>query len=716
MSELDWKSDLTPLLSPESIALIGASENSAWSSALAQNLKELGYQGKLYPVNPKREEVFGFKCYPSVVDIPGPVDAFIIAISRDAIVPVLQDCALKEIRSGVIISAGFAEASEEGKSIQQQIVDIATRAKIRICGPNSFGVANLHRGVSLISSSEVRYLKPGGVSLVFQSGGLLNAALLAAWDRSWGVGCAISCGNEAVLNIADYADYLIRDENTRVLGVLTEGFRDPQKFLRVAQLAAALNKPIVVLKLGKSEKGKHAAQAHTGTLVGADAVYDAVFRQYGVTRVADLDDFIDTVELFSKRKKLRGQHVGVIVPSGAECGLVADTAEDAGIELAELSSKTIEKLSGAQSSYLSVRNPLNAPERYVRRGEVFREWIQTLVDDDNLDIIGLRLPLPRRREDDDVVARFRDLAVITARTEKLIVLFSRASISLPEYWRKLLAEHNIPFLLEYRRGFKALKALIDYERFVNKDSNSGEKDRVEIDRQKITQLLTVTGAALTERQGKQMLAQYGIPTTHEALATSEEEAARLAQKLNYPVVLKVESAEIMHKTEAGGVRLNIQHETELRRGYREILANVAAYDAKAKINGVVVQEMISGGKDVIVGMTRDAQFGPVIVVGLGGIFVEVIHDIAMRVAPLTMSDARDMIGGLKGYRILQGVRGEPESDIDALAEILCRFSRLSIDVADKVAEIDINPLRVFEKGQGAVALDCLMTLRDRRED
>ncbi len=681
MSELDWKSDLTPLLSPESIALIGASENSAWSSALAQNLKELGYQGKLYPVNPKREEVFGFKCYPSVVDIPGPVDAFIIAISRDAIVPVLQDCARKEIRSGVIISAGFAEASEEGRSIQQEVVDIAIKAKIRICGPNSFGVANLHQGVSLISSSEVRYLKPGGVSLLFQSGGLLNAALLAAWDRSWGVGYAISCGNEAVLNIADYADYLIRDENTRVLGILTEGFRDPQKFLRVAKLAAELQKPIVILKLGKSEKGKHAAQAHTGTLVGADAVYDAVFRQHGLVRVADLDDFIDTVELFSKRKKLRGQRVGVIVPSGAECGLVADTAEDAGIELAELSSKTIEKLSGAQSSYLSVRNPLNAPERYVRRGEVFREWIQTLVDDDNLDIIGLRLPLPRRREDDDVVARFRDLAAI-----------------------------------EYRRGFKALKALIDYERFVNKDSNSGEKDRVEIDRQKITQLLTVAGAALTERQGKEILAQYGIPTTHEALATSEEEAARLAQKLNYPVVLKVESAEVTHKTEAGGVKLNIQNETELRRGYREILANVAAYDAKAKINGVVVQEMISGGKDVIVGMTRDAQFGPVIVVGLGGIFVEVIHDIAMRVAPLTMSDARDMIGELKGYRILQGVRGEPESDIDALAEVLCRFSRLSIDVADKVAEIDINPLRVFEKGQGAVALDCLMTLRDRRED
>jgi acetate---CoA ligase (ADP-forming) len=716
MSDVDWKSDLTPLLSPRSIALIGASENSAWSRSLVQNLRELGYQGKLYPVNPKRAEVFGLPCYPSVIDIPGPVDAFIIAISRDFILPVVQECARKEIRSGVIISAGFAEASDKGKAIQSQIVDIAISAKIRLCGPNSFGVANLHQGVSLISSSEVRYLKPGGVSLLFQSGGLLNAALLAAWDRSWGVGYAISCGNEAVLNIADYADHLIRDENSRVLGILTEGFRDPQKFLRVARLAADRNKPIVILKLGRSEKGKHAAQAHTATLVGADEVYDAVFRQHGLIRVADLDEFIDTVELFSKRKKLRGERVGMIVPSGAECGLVADTADEAGIELAELSVKTVEKLSHAQSSYLSVRNPLNAPERYVRRGEVFREWIQTLVDDENLDIVGLRLPLPRRREDDDVIARFSDLAAIAECTEKLIVLFSRASISLPEYWRNLLAGHNIPFLLEYRRGFKALRALIDYERFVNRDRTQDEKVRVEIDRHRITQLLTVTGTALTERQGKKILAKYGIPTTREGLAQTEDDALRLAQEFNYPVVLKVESSEIAHKTEAGGVKLNIQNETELRQAYREILASAAQYNAEAKVNGVVVQEMIQGGKEVIVGMTRDPQFGPVVAVGFGGIFVEVIQDIAMRAAPLTMSDARDMIGELKGYRILQGVRGEPESDIDALAEVLCRFSRLSMDVAEKVEGIDINPLRVLEKGKGAVALDCAMTLRDRHED
>jgi acyl-CoA synthetase (NDP forming) len=713
MSDPNWKSDLSSLLRPRSIALIGASENSAWSSALVHNLKELGYKGKLFPVNPKREMAFGLKCYSSVTEIPEPVDAFVIAISRDLILPVLQECSKKEIRSGVIISAGFAEASEEGKRIQEQIVNIATESKIRICGPNSFGVANLHEGVSLISSSEVRYLKPGKISLVFQSGGLLNAALLAAWDRGWGIGCAISCGNEAVLNIADYADYLVRDEHTDVIGMLTEGFREPQKFLRVAALAAEHGKPIVILKLGKSEQGKQAAQAHTGTLVGSDAVYDAVFQQHGLTRVADLDDFIETVELFSKRKKLRGHRVGVIVPSGAECGLVADLADAMGVELPELSRNTAEKLATDPSSYLSIRNPLNAPERYVRRGEVFREWISTLVADDNLDIVGLRLPLPRLREDEDVIARFLDLTEIAKRTEKLVILFSRASISLPEYWRKLVGANDIPFLLEYRKGFKAIKALLIYQRFLGKERRVPPEIELHIDREKIKRFLASRDQPLTERQGKTILAEYGIPITREALARSEEEALGLAQTIGYPVVLKVESPQIIHKTNAGAVKTNIRNAAELIRDYREIEHNTKTFDPNATIEGILIQEMISGGKEVILGMTQDSQFGPVIVFGIGGVFVEIIKDITMRIAPLSKTDAIEMILGLKSYSVLKGARGERESDMDSIVEILLRFSQLSLDWGDEMSEIDINPLIVLEKGKGAVAVDCLMALKRR---
>jgi acyl-CoA synthetase (NDP forming) len=709
MNDLNWKSDLSPLLSPKSIALIGASENSAWSSALFHNLKELGYKGKLFPVNPKRETAFGLKCYARVTDIPDPLDAFIIAISRDFILPVMEECSKKGIRSGVIISAGFAEASDEGKAIQEKIVSIAMEAKIRICGPNSFGVANLHEGVSLISSSEVRYLKPGKIALVFQSGGLLNAALLAAWDRGWGVGYAISSGNEAILNIADYTDYLVRDEKTAVIGILTEGFREPQKFLRVAKLAAELEKPIVILKLGTSAKGKQAAQAHTATLVGADGVYDAVFKQHGLTRVTDLDDFIETVELFSKSKKPRGNRVGVIVPSGAECGLVADLADQAGVSLADLSPKTIDSLAPDQSPYLSIRNPLNAPERYVRRGEVFRKWIETLIADENLDIVGLRLPLPRRREDEDVIARFGDLVEIAKRTEKLVVLFSRASISLPEYWRKLLAAHDIPFLLEYRKGFKAIKALIEYGRFLTQNRETVSAIEIQVDRERIRGALASSDRTLSERRGKEILAQYGIPTAREALARNENEALTLAKTIGYPLVLKVESPQITHKTDARAVKTHIGTDVELVRSYREIVQNAKTYDASALIEGVLVQEMICDAKEVLVGMTQDSQFGPVIAFGVGGVFVEMIQDVSLRAAPLNRIDAVEMLRDLKSYNMLKGARGESESDIDAIVGILLRFSRLCMDWTDEIAAIDINPLMLLEKGKGAVAVDCLMT-------
>jgi acetyltransferase len=643
------------------------------------------------------------------LEIPDAVDAFVIAISRDFIIPVLRDCAQKQIRSGVIISAGFAEASAEGKAIQEEIVKIANEAEIRICGPNSFGVANLHQGVSLISSSEVKYLKPGKISFIFQSGGLLNAALLAAWDRGWGVGYAISCGNEAVLNVADYADYLVRDETTDVIGVLTEGFRDPQKFLSVAKRAAEFEKPIVILKLGKSEKGKRAAQAHTGTLVGSDEVYKAVFKQHGMTRVADLDEFIETVELFSKRKKLKGYRVGVIVPSGAECGLVADLADDAALELPELSAATAEKLSKGQSSYLSIRNPLNAPERYVRRGEVFREWIETLVADENLDIVGLRLPLSRQREDGDVIARFHDLTEIAKRTEKLIVLFSRASISLPQYWRELIGSHDIPFLLEYGKGFTAVKSLIEYNRFLKKDRECLPDIDLKIDRERTRSLVGSNHSALPERQGKAILAQYGIPVTREALARTEEEALMTANALGYPLVLKVESQQIAHKTDARAVKTNIQNETELLHSYREVVSNAKTYNPNATIDGILLQEMIRGGKEVIVGMTVDPQFGPMILFGMGGVFVEIIKDVSMRTAPLTRIDAVEMVREIRGYGVLKGARGEPESDIDALVDILWKFSNLAVDSAEEMAEIDINPLIVLEKGKGAIAVDCLMT-------
>jgi acetyltransferase len=711
MSE-NWKAELKPLFAPRSIALIGASESSSRARALFTNLTACGYGGKIFPVHPTRQEAFGLKCYARVTDIPESVDACIIAIPRQHVITALEACAEKGVQAGVIVSAGFAEASAEGKALQDRLKQIAEAAKIRICGPNCFGVANLHDRVALLLGTDVRHVRPGKIGLLFQSGGLLNLTLLAAWDRGWGVSYAISCGNEAVIDVAHYADYLIRDERTQVVGILSEGIKDPEKFLQVAKLAAEREKPIIILKIGKSERAVKAAQAHTGTLVGSDAVYDAVFKQHGVVRVHDLDDFIETVELFSKRKKLRGGRLGFIAPSGAECGLIADIAADLAVDLPEFSDETIERLGQVQSPFLSIRNPMNAPEQYTRNPEIFNRCIAALLADENVDILGARLPLPRLREDPNVVARFADLVRASENSDKLVVLFSRASVSLPEYWRRLLRDHEIPFLLEYRKGFRALKSLLDYQRFIERNAAPvSPPARVAVDVDKVRGMLQDFGPALTERQGKLILAEYGIPIATEALATDAEEAVRMARAIGYPVVLKIESPEIAHKTEAGGVEIDINGDAEVRAAFARIIRSASAYNSAATISGVLVQEMARGGREIIIGMTRDRQWGPAVVLGLGGVLVEVLKDLSMRVAPLSRFDVREMLSEFKGAKILGSFRGRREADIEAVIDIALRFSQLCLDLRNDLDEIDINPLLVFDNGKGAKVVDCLMTRR-----
>jgi acetyltransferase len=707
-----WKSDLEALFNPSSIALIGASESSSRARAVFNNLREFGYRGEIFPVNPTRSEVFGLKCYPSVTAIPATIDAFIMAIQRDRVIPALEACVEKGVQAGVIVSAGFAEASAEGMVLQDQLTKIAEAAKIRICGPNCFGIANIHDRVALLLGTDVRHVQPGKIGLLFQSGGLLNLMLLAAWDRGWGVSHAISCGNEAVVHVTHYTEYLVRDDRTQVVGILAEGIKDPERFLTIAKLAAELEKPLIVLKIGKSAKGVTAAQAHTGTLVGSDAAFDAVCTQYGVVRVHDLDDFIETVELFSKRKKLRGDRLGVIAPSGAECGLVADIATDAGIDLPEFSAKTLDKLKQVQSPFLSIRNPMNAPEQYTRKGEIFNACIDALIEDENIDILGLRLPLPRLREDQDVVNRFADIAKAGEKTDKLLIVFSRASVSLPEYWRQLLRQHQIPFLLEYRKGFKALKSLLNYRHFLESHGTATQSStRVEANLSKVKNLLHSAGRILTERQSKQIVAEYGIPVALEFLAASAEEAVAMANRIGYPVVLKIESPEITHKTDAGAVEIDIRSDAEVRAAFNRMTSNAKAYSPTAQINGVLVQEMIRGGREMIIGMTQDSQWGPTIVVGLGGIFVEVLKDIAIRVAPLNSSDVETMLHELKGEKILQSFRGQPAADSAAIIDAVLRFSQLCVDLKDEIEEIDVNPLLVFDNGKGAKVVDCLITRR-----
>ena len=475
MENTSWKSDLNCLFKPKSIALIGASDTSYYGQVFYKNLKKVGYEGKIFPVNPKHAEVFGLPCYPDITAIPDAVDSVVISTPASSVIPALEQCLEKKIGAGIIISGGFAEASEEGRELQKAVIALAEQGKMRIVGPNSFGVANVHGKVATFVGEDIQYLTPGKMGFIFQSGGLLNLIQLAAWDRGWGVSYLISCGNQAVLSVADYLDYLVSDEETKVIGIFAEEIKDHKKFITAADRAVATGKPVIILKIGKSAKGKESARLHTGSDVGSDNEYDTLFTRHGIVRVADLNDFIETVELFSKRKKIARSGVGIMSPSGGECSLIADIANDVGISLPDLAPLTRERIAAVQSPFLSVSNPLNAPERVVTRGEVFRECVESLIADENLGIIGVRLSLPRLRERKEVIERFLDMARASAMTDKLLVFFSRASVSLPEYWRKLLRENNIPFLSEYRGGFKAIKALIAYDCFIAGQENGSNR-------------------------------------------------------------------------------------------------------------------------------------------------------------------------------------------------------------------------------------------------
>jgi len=466
MDDYRWKSDLNGLFNPKSIALVGASDKSYESQSFYHNLNAVGYTGKIFLVNPKRRELFGCKCYPNILEIPDPVDSVIVTIPARFVPQTMQECLEKGIRTGIINSSGFAEISVEGKMFQDKITEIAHQGQMRIVGPNTYGIANIRDKVAAISGSDVRYVTPGKIGLIIQSGGILNFMQMAAWDRGWGISYVVSCGNQAVLHIENYLEFLVKDDRTETIGIFAEEITDVQKFSEIADLAGKLGKPIVIIKIGQSAKGKKGAQAHTGSKTGSDKAYNTLFKEKGITRVHSLDGFIETIELFSKRKTLKGTRLGLMLPSGAECGYASDIANKKDLALPDLSLKAVERISKVQSPRLTISNPLNVPENYISNGDVFKECLSSFIEDENFDVIGIRLSLPRLRESKEVIARFINVVEAAKKTDKLLVLLSRGSVSLPEYWRKLLREHSLPFLWDYKRGFKAIKALMAYYRFL----------------------------------------------------------------------------------------------------------------------------------------------------------------------------------------------------------------------------------------------------------
>jgi acetyltransferase len=553
----------------------------------------------------------------------------------------------------------------------------------------------------------------GNVGFISQSGALMMALTGVARDKEIGLSYIVSCGNECDLEVSDFMHYMIEDSTTKVITAFVEGFKNVHKFSEIADLALEKKKPIIVLKVGRSELGQHAAASHTGHLTGSDSAYNALFKQKGVIRAIDTYDLFEITKIFSPGKLPQKDGIVILTSSGGMGSLTADLCGDLGLNLPDITGSTLDELLGLEGllTFGKLSNPVDI------RGQgmgILKEVLPPLLKDEKFSIILICLgfstvgPGLAQKIGHDIIE-------LSKTTDKPIVVLwvgrkKKEGISGRECGFDILEQSGIPVFEKPLTCLRAIKALIDWNQFQKsrKESVISRKLHLEGDKKHIIRNLYSQKGPLNEFESKKLISSYGIPITRENLATSIDQAKKIANEIGYPVVLKVMSNDITHKTDARIVALNICDEITLEKTFKEILENAKEYNPKADIQGVLVQEMVKEGTEVIIGMSQDPQFGPIIMFGLGGFFVEVLKDVSFRVPPLTHLDAEEMIKEVKAYKILEGVRGRKMADIEAIIDIIMKLSHLSLDLKDSVAELDINPLIVFEKGEGAKALDALV--------
>lgn len=705
------------LFHPKLIAVVGATPRPGFANNIHRLILAGGFTGEVVGVTPRHQEVLGSACYPTLEAVPGEVDTAVVVVPSNMVLDVLGQAERAKVKALNIITSGFGEQSDaEAHARQQEVRAFARRTGIRIVGPNCLGLISTPVHLIAKSGPYTAHLPKGPVSIVFQSGLLAYSVVIPPAERGIGFRYIVTTGNEADLDATDYMRYCVEDEGTRVIGCFIEQFRDPQKLLRVAAMAAERKKPIVVLKVGRSEAGQRAARAHTGSLVGSDAIADAIMRQYGIVRVYNLDEMNETLAVFHSERLPRGKGVGTIFVSGGACGLVSDLAQDIGITLPALAPETVAKLTPVIPEYGTVGNPLDTTGQAATQPEITEGSLVSMAEDPNIDTVIYGQAYPNRIDLATPVGEV--LRTMPERfPDKVFLIMSLVAGRMQE-GRRLDQDPvepttewgGVPFLQGAENGLRAVHSLIEYAEF-QRAWQSGVRPpaRVSTVAEHAQALVAAAGdKPLVERAAKEVLALYDIPVTRETLATTADEAVTAARAIGYPVVLKIESPDIAHKTEAGGVLLNMQDEAEVRYGFSKIIENARAYDAAAQIAGVLVQEMVTGGRELILGMTQDEAYGPAVAVGLGGIFVEVLKDVTLGVPPLTEADCRGMLRRLRSAAILEGVRGGAPADVDAAVAILGKFSQLCYDLRDVVSEIDINPLLVFDRGDGARVVDCLI--------
>jgi len=703
--------DLNQFFLPKRIAFIGATEDlSKFGGRCMRLLIDFGFSGEIYPVNPKRDSIFGHRCYPSLADLPQRPDHVGIVLPSMGVIGAIEECVSIGVPFATLFSAGFSEmGTEEGRLLQGRAVSIARSGGLRFMGPNCNGMINFVDGVALTSTAAIKgQRRPAGdLGIVSQSGGAGQISVMwRAQQAGLGISYQVSCGNDADLDLLDYIAYMLESEATQVVMVVAERIPDSKKLRALANRSMELDKPILMVKAGRTLAGSRMAASHTGSLTGSESVCDAALRQMGIVRVEDTNELYDAAMLLRRKKHLYGNRAASTSISGGNLVLAADLGALMGIDFPPYSDNTQKELKAFLPGFSGADNPTDLTSAAIGRQDSLQEVVKIISQDPSIDIVIPIITLSQASE-------IRGVAAISAESSKpFAILWTGCAIDDPTLTHdKLVAQGHAV----YRDSLQCMKAVRVAMRYSQRRqlimARPQPKRPADIHVQDARKFLRGCLGTLSESESKKLLKIYGIPITNEILAKNSNEALVAAKKIGYPVALKIQSPAILHKSDAGAIKLGVIDEQGVKDGYQAVISAAINWKADAHIEGILVQEMVEDGFEVLIGVSVDPTFGPVITVGLGGIYVEIIRDLTFRIPPLGLLESHEMLNELRAYPILSGARGEAPADIEFLARCIERVSWLAVDLQDCMIELDINPIRVFSGQLGGKVVDALVVLK-----
>ena len=687
---------------PRSIALVGATETSSWAQAVISNLTDFGYEGAIHLVHPRHSEQFGRPCHTTLNAIPDEVDCAYVMTGTTAAAQVIEDCGRKSVPSVVMLTAGFKEVGAKGLELEQDIVARCQELGISLLGPNCLGFINYKDKIAaygLLLSVPVR---AGAIALISQSGVMLLHFHRLASARGIGLAASVSIGNEAMLKASDLLEEFVRREDVRVVGALLEGIRDPEAFVAAAEEAFDAEKPLVILKVGRSEVSRRSAIAHTGSLAGADVVVDAVLRQKGAIRVSSPEELIETCALLATSGWPGGGRTAVVTTSGGACGLVSDLSSGTRVEIPDFAPETKRRLADLLPSFGTPQNPLDTTGVIVNQPALLAACVDAVLLDGGFDALLINSDPPRDAGADPgrVEERLAPLAEVVRRAPIFTAVSATVSSELTPFGKETLARHGLHFANGLQLGIRALDNAVFYgltrARWIRPAATPARR---------LPPLGQGWTGVIGEVEAKRLLAAYRIEVPDERLVHSAASAVAAAAFIGYPVVVKVQSRDIAHKTEVGGVKLGLRTAAEVRRAFAEVKDAAQG----VRFEGVLVSHQVEPVAELLAGITHDPQFGNMVLVGMGGIFTESLRDVSLRMPPIDEQTGAEMLEELRGVAVLHGARGRPPADSAALVKVLVALGDIALDLGERLVELDINPL--FALPIGALAGDALLVVR-----